>query len=98
MDQERTIRVSGLSPGCGEFKVRNYFVPFGPIDSVAMDGGGACAVQFKFASDALEAANNADGAEFEGDRVLQVRIAKPASAGKQARLHHRQQAVWATNM
>lgn len=97
MDQERTIRVSGLGAGCGEFKVRNYFVPFGPIDSVAMDArGGACAVQFKFASDAVEAASNADGAEFERGRVLQVRIATAAPAGKQAR--HRQQAVWATSM
>lgn len=100
------IRVAGLvGKCCNEVRLRNYFIPFGPIETVVLAKEGVATVQFKYAADAVEAMNNANGAEFkvlvgtdgETKSILQVSLAKPSLSHSKDQRVVRQQAVWANS-
>jgi RNA recognition motif-containing protein len=56
-------------------RIRDAFVPFGPIQDVALAKEGTAFVTFKFLSDAEEAVANMNGAQLE-DSFIQVSFAK----------------------
>jgi len=90
---ESKIVVRGLKgKAWNKEKVKDAFLPFGPIVDITLPKEGIAMIAYKFASDAEEAIDNMDGFEFEGV-YLNVEQAK---AKGEVRLNDTKP-IWAKN-
>jgi len=72
-------------------RVKDAFIPFGPIQEVTLPKEGNAVIVFKYAADAREAVDNMNGAEVEGGYI---RVELANSQRQEDFRINAKQAVW----
>ena len=92
------VSVGGLAgKAWSVVRIRDAFVPFGPIDEITLGQQGRAVIVFKYSEDAVQAVENMDGAVIEGNIII-AQLAKTNVDTSNALAADSRRAVWGSSL